>query len=140
MFKFNNVCMFLMVFLGATLINAATGLSEVGKANYFVLHNKTDNDLQVKSTSTDGNVIDTTLSVNGYTVLFPVDMTASLSVKKIGKNPLHREHEVDLKKATELYFDDAFNLLSSQAKGNRGVRVTVTGKLVGVDIVIGYDK
>ncbi|MCA9507310.1 MAG: hypothetical protein KC505_02670 [Myxococcales bacterium] len=55
---------------------------------------------------------------------------------------MHREHEVDLKRATELYMDDAFNIQNTKATGKRGVKVVVTnGTLgVGVNIAISYDS
>lgn len=121
-----------------SLNTLAAELSQVGQANYFVLHNLTDNELQVKSTTTDGKSLDVTLPVNGYTPLYGVDMTSTLTVKKIGKNPLHREHRVDLEKAQELYMDDAFS--TKPGSGTRGVKVKVKNKLVGVDIEIVYDK
>jgi hypothetical protein len=130
MFK-RKLSWFFMLLIISPLLSA-TELSSYAQDNYFELVNYTDNDLQVKSTAKDGSSMDVVLPKEESRAMYPVDRTASITVKKLGKSPLHREHSVDLDKVKELYQQD-----NARAKRD-GVVVFVMGKTLPVGVNFEY--
>lgn len=128
-----------LIILFTSSFFGAINLLALSNDSVLLLINDTGHDLLVQSSSLSANPpIDRVIKNGERLLLHTINDTGDLVVKKVGRNPFHPEHKIDIQKIKDGMYEVQYRLAIDDIP-YKGLEITVQNKIAGTGISLKFD-